>query len=193
MVDSLDNPSVMVWIEKFYLDEVIDGAPHLPHPAFCVDGKDLDGIYVAKFQSTLINGCACSLPDADPATHVTFEEALCACTKKGVGYHLMTAMEWGAIALLCQRNGWYPLGNNDLGKDIRESEFSAKISYRDAEKGICRVATGSGPTTWSHNQKADGIYDLNANVWEWSAGIRLVFGEVQILPANNAANSNQSQ
>ena len=96
----------------------------------------------------------------------------------------MTAMEWGAIALWCQKNGWLPYGNNGMGKDIREERSSARISFYDEKKGICRVATGTGSVEWSHNRRADGIYDLNGNVWEWSGGIRLVFGELQLLSDN---------
>ena len=193
LIDVIGNPSVTVFIEKFYLDEVIDHAPHIPHPAFVVNGTELDGIYLSKFQNVLKDGYACSLPDVDPTTHIDFDTAVDCCAKKGSGFHLMTAMEWGAVALLSQKNGWYPLGNNDMGKDIHESEITAKITYYNEEKAICRVATGSGPVTWSHNQKEDGIYDLNANVWEWSAGIRLVFGELQVLPDNNAASDLYSQ
>ena len=42
ITDKYGNASVMVYIKKFYLDDVIDGASHIPHPAFIVDGKELD-------------------------------------------------------------------------------------------------------------------------------------------------------
>ena len=193
IVDKYGKPSVMVYVKKFYLDDVIDGAEHIPHPAFIVDGKELDGIYISKFQNVIIDGNAYSLPGLDPATNIDFDSALSACLSKGDGFHLMSAIEWGAIALWCQKNGWLPYGNNDVGKDIREEKSVAKISYRNEEKGICRTATGSGPVEWSHNRQTDGIYDLNANVWEWMGGLRLVFGELQVLPNNNGASARYSQ
>ncbi|MBE6601489.1 MAG: hypothetical protein E7637_03145 [Ruminococcaceae bacterium] len=182
MTDARGIPSVMVWFPKYTLDTVLDGAPHVPHPAFVVDGKELDGIYISKFQARVMDGMAYSLPDVDPTTHIDFDTASCACTAKGQGFHLMTALEWGAVALWCQKNGWLPFGNNDMGKDIREKDAVAKVSYYNEEKQICRVAAGTGPVEWSHNRASDGIYDLNANVWEWSGGIRLVRGELQLLP-----------
>ncbi|MBQ9783892.1 MAG: SUMF1/EgtB/PvdO family nonheme iron enzyme [Clostridia bacterium] len=182
ITDDAGRPSVMVYVPRFYLDEVIDGASHLPHPAFVVGERVLDGVYISKFQNVVIDGRAYSLPDKDPAVRIDFDAAHAACTKKGAGFHLMNAAEWGAIALWCQKNGWLPFGNNDYGRDAQETQTTATVSYCDEASGICRVATGTGPVEWSHNRRADGIYDLNGNVWEWNGGIRLVFGELQILP-----------
>ncbi len=172
--------SVTVYIPRFNLSQVIEGASDIPHPAFVCDKQILDGIYVSKFQNVVIDGRAYSLPDRDPATDIDFDGASAAALKKGGSWHIMSAFEWGAIALWCQKNGFLPHGNNDGGKDIRESEIVAKTAYSDSEKGVFRTATGSGPEAWSHNGHSDGIYDLNANVWEWSGSMRLVYGEVQI-------------
>ena len=193
ITDDFGKASVLVYVKKFYLDEVIDGALHIPHPAFVVDGKELDGIYISKFQNVIIDQKAYSLPGENPATNIDFDAAVSSCQAKGKGFHLMTAAEWGAIALWCQKNGWLPYGNNDMGKDIREKNVVASISYHDKEKSICKTATGSGPVEWSHNRQESGIYDLNANVWEWVSGIRLVYGELQVLPCNNAASGQFSQ
>lgn len=185
--------SVMVWLEKFYLDEVIGGASHRPHPAFVVDGREVDGIWISKYQNTVENGVACSVPNVDPATGVDFDAAADACRAMGRGFHLMTAAEWGAIALWCRQNRCIPRGNNDMGKDFREDTVTARVTYHDEEKSICRVATGTGPQTWSHNGRDDGIYDLNGNVWEWMGGMRLCRGELQLLRENGGVSARVSQ
>jgi len=51
---------------------------------------------------------------------------------------------------------------------------------------ICH-GCGSGFVTWSHDGTLEGVWDLNGNVWEWCAGLRLVHGELQVIPYNNAA------
>lgn len=181
MFDNVGKPSMMVMVPKFYLDEVIAGAPHIPHPAFVIDGVEIPEIYISKYQNVIIDGRAYSLPFQQPAVNINFDEARVACESKGPGWHLMTNAEWAAIALWAKKNNTLPRGNNNWGSDY---------SHED-EKGIkfndYKVLTGSGPATWAHDHTPYGIFDLNGNVWEWVSGLRLLSGEIQIIPGNNAA------
>jgi len=192
IVDDKGLPSVMVYIPKFKMSDVITGGADSTHPMFIIDGVEKSGLYISKYQNKVYNGRAYSLPGEDPANSLNFETAMGYCTAKGTGWHLMTAMEWGGIALWCKKNGFLPYGNNNYGKDSRESNYVAVPTSTDGSN-TGRVATGTGPVTWSHNNQLNGIYDLNGNVWEWSGGMRLVYGELQILENNNAANSANSQ
>ena len=185
IADAHGQPSVMVCFPMFRMCDVVEGGSDAPHPAFLSDGTILEGIWISKFQNVIEANSACSLPDLDPVTHVDYDTAARLCREKGEGWHLMSAAEWGAVALWCRKHGCLPWGNNDLGKDYREDTVNARISYEDREAGICRVAAGSGPLTWSHNRAEDGIWDLNANVWEWVGGLRLVCGEVQLCDDAN--------
>lgn len=100
----------------------------------------------------------------------------------GEGY----VMEW------FEMDDSLPYGNNNYGKDSRESNYKAVPSYYESGK-IARVATGTGPISWSHDKTMAGIWDLNGNVWEWQGGIRLVWGELQILANNDAADPDNPQ
>nr|DAH48777.1 MAG TPA: Carbapenem-associated resistance protein [Bacteriophage sp.] len=192
LTDDKGLPSVMVYIPKFKMSDVITGATDSTHPAFIVDGVEKDGIYISKYQNVAYNSRAYSLPGEDPKAQINADTARTYCENKGAGWHLMSAMEWGAIALWCKKNNWLPYGNNNYGKDTRETMCKAVPSYKEGDK-TCRVATGTGPVEWSHNKQLDGIYDLNGNVWEWVDGMRLVYGELQILENNNAADSSNSK
>lgn len=201
-VDDADLPSVMVYIPKFKNSDVLTGGNDSTHPAFIVNGQEIPGFWYSKYQNVvhttqLTDGsiaAAYSLPGEDPAANITFDTARSRCEAKGAGWHLSTNAEWAAIALWCKKNGFMPYGNNNYGKDTRESNYKAIPSMeKDSSERTQRVATGTGPLTWSHDKTLSGIWDLNGNVWEWQGGIRLVWGELQILANNDAADPDNPQ
>lgn len=201
-VDDADLPSVMVYIPKFKNSDVLTGGNDSTHPAFIVNGQEIPGFWYSKYQNvvhtTQLTGgsiaAAYSLPCEDPAANITFDTARSRCEAKGAGWHLSTNAEWAAIALWCKKNGFMPYGNNNYGKDTRESNYKAIPSMeKDSSERTQRVATGTGPLTWSHDKTLSGIWDLNGNVWEWQGGIRLVWGELQILANNDAADPDNPQ
>lgn len=193
LLDDKGLPSVMFRIPKFKISDVIAGGSNNTHPAFIVNGVEVPEIYISKFQNVIgPNGRAYSLPGEDPKASLNFDAARAACEAKGAGWHLMTNAEWAAIALWCRKNNLMPKGNNNYGKDTSESTYVAIPTYYDATNTF-RVATGTGPVTWSHNGEVTGIWDLNGNVYEWSGGYRTVDGEIQILANNDAADVDNSQ
>lgn len=194
LYDDKGMPSVMVKIPKMTYAQLGLGSSTATHPAFIINGSEVPHIYISKYQNIIKNGRAYSLPGQDPATGINFENAAAACTAKGSGWHLMSRAEWAAIALWCKANATLPYGNNDYGKDSRETIYKAIPTLIDGATGKTnRVATGTGPLTWSHDRTLSGIWDLNGNVSEWVGGVRLYNGELQVLINNNAADSAKSQ
>lgn len=191
-LDDAGLPSVMVYIPKFKNSDVLAGGDSSTHPAFIVNGQEIAGFWYGKYEACQSNGKAYSLPAEDPAQNLDFDECRTRCEAKGAGWHVSTAAEWAAVALWCKKNGTQPLGNNNYGKDTSESGYKAIVTAMDGtNRG--RVATGTGPLTWSHDGTQAGIWDLNGNVWEWQGGIRLVWGELQILANNDAADADNPQ
>lgn len=160
LLDDRGMPSIMVAFPKFKISDVIAGGSENIHPAFSVGGAEKDVVYVSKFQNIVMNDRAYSLPFKDPKTGVNFDQSVNYCRNKGTGWGLMPYSLWSAIALWCRKNGTMPRGNNNYGSDHGYPHEKGTPTYYDSNK-IARVATGSGPDTWSHNWMPDGIFDLN--------------------------------
>ena len=111
-----------------------------------------------------------------------FDEARRFCEAKGEGWHLLTAAEWAALALISLKNGTQPHGNTNAGcYHADKNEEGIKID------GSGMTLTGSGPVTWTHTHTAEGVHDLTGNQFEWIGGLRYLNGEIQIIPDNDAA------
>lgn len=197
LYDDVGLPSIMVRIPKMTYAELGLGSSTDTFPAFIVNGQEVPEIYISKYQNVVQNSRAYSLPARDPKTTINFDDAISACSAKGAGWHLMTRMEWALLAHWCKHNNCMPKGNNNYGKDISEEAryHAVPATYgtgADAGK-IFHVLTGTGPLTWSHDGTHEGIWDLNGNVNEWVGGIRNVYGELQVLVNNNAADASRAQ
>lgn len=142
-----------------------------------------DAIYISKYPNVIIKGRAYSLPMLDPVANVTFDVAVAACITKGEGWHLMTAVEWEYLLNQSREKDTMPHGNTDYGTDYYHKEEKADCDGC----GYGRSKTGSGPATWNHDNAIYGVSDLNGNVWEWLAGLRLLDGAIEYIPNNDAA------
>lgn len=200
--DDVGLPSIMVEFGKKQKQDLIDGGSGSTHQAFIVNGVEVPAFYYSKYQNIVYRGRAYSLPLQDPATGninsldrgdapstgVTFDNSKIWSEKKGPGWHLATNAEWAAIALWCRKHGLMPRGNNNFGRDHGAAFEQGLASMPlDGSGRIQRVATGSGPASWSHDGTPGGIWDLNGNVREWVGAYRIADGEIQIIPDNNAA------
>ena len=169
--------------------------PPFTHPE--ISGVTFGGFMAGKFQASQPN----ATPDddnpdvadsADPGVvpaitqpgvpawrNITFHQARKAAANLGVGWHLMTAFEWASLVLWSQANGTMPHGNNGNVNPPADVTYTSETALLD-RAGFARDAgwfpclTGTGPNTWAHNHQADGVFDLNGNMWEWSDGLLLM-------------------
>ena len=194
LYDDKNMPSIMFRVPKLTYKQLGLGSDEVTFPAFIVNGTEVDEIWISKYLNIVKNGRAYSLPNQDPGNSLDFDQARSYCEAKGAGWHLMTALEWGAMILWCEQNGYIPIGNNNYGKHSSESGYFAQPSAGHSNSQYStRTKTGTGPNTWYHNKDLSGIADLMGNVWEWTGGIRFVYGELQVLQNNNAADKSKSQ
>jgi hypothetical protein len=193
LFDELGLPSVMVRIPMFLWSDVLEGAPEEPCTAFVIGGKVHESIYISKYLNVVEHGRGYSLPGRNPAAMYTRDEMKAACARKGRGWHLMTNAEWMAIAFWCRKNSHFPHGNCYSGCDILHRHEHGVRRYMGSFRGthidmhLWPTLTGTGPDTWSHDGTAFGIFDLIGNLWDTLAGVRIMNGEIQVIPDNDSA------
>jgi len=187
------QPVFLRRIPRFNLEDIDPALGTGPHPAFVVGGEVKSEIWVGMYHAHLSNGELLSVPGVPPSVNMTLAQAVSYARANGPGFHLMTNAEWAALALLIMKNagGQDPLrGNTQYGRS-HEAPWETGVRVDGGTPGSTtsdgRTLTGSGPLTWRHDGTPAGIADLVGNVWTWVAGLRLVNGEIQIIPDNNAA------
>lgn len=190
--DDLGMPSIMVGVPKMKYSDLITGGTQETLPWWIVDNIEKEVIWVSKYANVIVNDRAYSLAGKDPRANINFDAALQACRNKGEGWHLNQNGVFAAINLWCQKNSTVPYGNTNWGSAYERAYEKGVTTYVDGSHGGGRTATGSGPITWSHNYDMSGIMDLCGNVWEWVSGLRLMDGEIQIIPYGNAMKSDCS-
>ncbi|MCD6311798.1 MAG: hypothetical protein J7M11_05005, partial [Elusimicrobia bacterium] len=139
--------------------------------------------------------------DADPGTTpavsvynkvpwgwINWPNAQKAAWNRGSGFHLISSIEWAAIAdtATVMIGGGGPGGNNsniepptDQDDDKGTTTYGVLDDYRHGRDagwhcdGTGTEKDGSGTYEWSIPQNADGICDMNGNMWALSSGICL--------------------
>lgn len=178
---ALGQPTFMNIIPQFTGAQVGVAGYTDPHPMFYgTDGTAKSQYFFGTYPGVVKNGELLSLPGQDPANTLNHDQFVAYARACGNGHHVVTDQAYAGIALWCRANSFQPRGNTNTGSAYNAAWETGVIS------GAGRTATGSGPASWRHDNSNSGISDLCGSVWEWSPGVRINGGEIQVL-RNDAA------
>lgn len=187
---ALGQPTYMTVIPQFDGQSLDAGLPAGPHDMFMVGGVARSEYFVGTYQGQVVNGELLSLPGVAPSASLSADQSVAYARACGVGHHVMTNAAFAGLALWCRANGFQPRGNTNYGQSNDSPwETGRRIDGLSigSTAGAPRTLTGSGPVSWRHDNSPSGVADLNGNIWEWTPGMRLLAGEIQIIAGNNAA------
>lgn len=187
-----NQPCYMAVIPKFTVQSIDASLGSGTHPMFVVGGVDKAYRFIGMYPGVIRNGELLSLPGEAPGHSQNHDQFVTLARANGAGWGLMNNADWAGIMLTCWKNGTQPRGNTDYGRSSdlpAERGVDSATGYLAATTGTATGSTrgGSGPASWRHDATAFGIADLCGNVCEWSPGMRLNAGEINIITGNDAA------
>lgn len=184
MYTAKGQPSYMNVVEAFEnsLFGSVDGLG-ATHPAFIYQNVRFSIIYVGTYIGTMVNGELLSLPYSSVSgSKQSLYDSLKSARACGRGFHMMSNKEYTAVAYQGMVNGGLNLGNSNNGMDYKGNKGT--IDPNDSTMTL----TGSGGYKWSHDGTISGIQDLCANGWQFSGGVRIRGGELQIQSSDKSYN-----
>lgn len=174
--DNQGNPNIMVCIPKF--DKSLLGLSAGIHGAFVLDDNHVAGeIWVSKYANGEgSGGVPVSMHELLPSPKYNrgFENVKELIRSKGSGWHVMSNIEWAAIAALSVKQGTEPYGFTYRSSSFKKYLCTKHKPFDGPYNGtLWNVRAGHSLNEFSHDGTADGIFDMVGNVWEFVDGMRL--------------------
>jgi sulfatase modifying factor 1 len=194
-------PSIVVKRPAHKASYYLTGAGDDIHPAFVAGETRYEQYWMSKYPGPYVvsndKTILLALPGFDGMSNLltreeikpSYDTALTYGKAGGNGSHCVTNAEWMEVAMSCLREGFQPKGNNYNGRDYTDPnlpEYYGVPSYWSNSK-IGRVLNGSGPLSWFHDGTPWGIWGMNGNFYQVTAGLRQKAGEIQVIANNDAA------
>lgn len=140
--------------------------PNHTHPAFIINGQEIDRRLIAVFKGSKLNGAIHSIPNAAPRVSAGADTLLEEIKAAGPGFGPKTIADSGLLLLLARKQGITAIkGNNDRGVDYRDgTKWTASASV---SVGTKRVFQGVEYTClYAHTTSWEKRPDITPEYWK---------------------------
>ena len=188
------TPNFFYPIPKMKSSDLDASLPNHTHPAFIVNGQEIDRRLIAVYKGGNFNGAAHSIPNAEPLVNLGADQLLERIKNCGPGFGPKTVADSGLLLLLARKLGCSVVkGNNNYGQDYRDGTKwatgqSITVGTQRADLGVLYEALvahtsaeenrpGTSPLIWKPIRRIGGIIATNnVNTLTGSGPISWRFG-----------------
>lgn len=115
------TPSFFYPIYKCTSKSLDPSLPDRTHPAFIVNGQEIDRLLIGVYKGSFGNNAVHSLPMRIPHLDPGHDEFKSLCIAAGPGFTVKTVAVSGLLLLMAKKYGWDPKGNTWFGVDSRDA------------------------------------------------------------------------
>ena len=169
------TPNFFYPINKCKSSDLDPSLPNHTHPAFIVNGQEIDRRLIAVYKGSSIvsGGPIHSLPMMAPAVSAGADNLLSRIKQTGNGFGPKTVADSGLLLLLARKNNWEPHGNNAYSCDYRDvaawdtgasMSVGTKRGYRgyiweciSAHTSALENRPDISPELWKRGKRVGGI------------------------------------
>lgn len=120
------TPNFFYPIPKMKSSDLDPSLPNHTHPAFIVNGQEIDRRLIAVYKGGNFNGAAHSIPNVPPLVNLGADALLTRIKNCGAGFGPKTVADSGLLLLLARKLGYSVVnGNNNRGQDYRDGTLWA--------------------------------------------------------------------
>ena len=160
------TPNFFYPIPKCKSSDLDASLPEHTHPAFIINGQEIDRRLIAVYKGSLVGSAIASIPNAAVRHSEGADGLLSKIKAAGTGFGPKTVADSGLLLLLAKKMGWSTVkGNNNYGTDYRDATkwaAGASISLNDkrAYKGMLYEAQKA------HTSAAENAPDIAPLIWK---------------------------
>lgn len=168
------TPNFFYPINKCKSSDLDASLPNHTHPAFIINGQEIDRRLIAVFKGSKVGNAIASIPNMPPRVGVGADGLLAEIKAAGAGFGPKTVADSGLLLLLAKKLGCSTIkGNNSYGFDYRDGTKwvpSASVTAGDVRvfQGVAYKALQShttalenkpdiAPTYWERGRRVGGI------------------------------------